>query len=247
MGCLEGKVAFVSGGCCDLTATNARILASEGAKVVIADACEEEGKKIAKSLGSQGRFLYLDIFEPSEWIDAVEITERAFGRINILVNHARRVNYALFDDYNNQQFGECIEVNLFGTFYGMKTVIPSMQIAGGGSIINVSSVSGLKVFPRQPGYVASSWGVRGLTKSAALDLAQYNIRVNSIHAEDVVPTDTNADNIETTLASVNRFNSPDEIARLVLFLASDKSAHITGAEIPVDDKEIAGWITPTRS
>jgi len=242
MGCLEGKVAFVSGGGCDLAAPNARILASEGAKVVIADAHEEEGKKIAKSLGSQGRFLYLDVIDPSEWIDTVETTEKVFGRINILVNHARRVNYSRFDDYSNQQFGECIEVNLFGTFYGMKTVIPSMQIAGGGSIINVSSVSGLKVLPRQPGYVASSWGVRGLTKSAALDLAQYNIRVNSIHAGDAVTTETGADSIETTPGSMNRRYSPEEIARLVLFLASDKSIHITGAEIPGDDKETTGWI-----
>jgi 3alpha(or 20beta)-hydroxysteroid dehydrogenase len=171
---LDGKVAFVSGGAHFTGAAYASLLAEEGANVVIADVLEDEGKRIAKSLGHQCNFVFLDVTDPSGWIHAVEIAENAYGPVNILVNNAGKVNHVPFDECINQQFGEIIETNIYGTFYGIKTIIPSMQKAGGGSIINISSVSGLRGYPRMPGCTTSQWGVRGLTKSAVLDLARYH-------------------------------------------------------------------------
>lgn len=234
MGRLEGKVAFVSG------AAFSRFLAAEGARVVIADTLETEGKNLAKSLGPQGSFVFLDVTDPSGWVHAVEIAEKTFGPVNILVNNADLVNHVPFDECTNQQFGEDIETNIYGTFYGVKTIIPSMQKAGGGSIINVSSVSGLRGYPRMPGYVTAHWGICGLTKSAALDLARYHIRVNSVHHGQVLTPATKAGDIETGHIAMSRLATPDEIARVVVFLSSDESGFITGAEIAVDGGESAG-------
>jgi 3alpha(or 20beta)-hydroxysteroid dehydrogenase len=243
MGRLNGKVAIISGGARGLGAANAGILAAEGANVVIADEHETEGKELVKSLGSQGCFVFIDVADPSDWMKTVEIAENTFGRVNILVNNTGIENHAPFDEYTNQQFGESIEGNLYGTFYAMKAVIPSMKIAGSGSIINVSAVSGLQGYPRQPGYVASNWGVRGLTKSAALDLARYHIRVNSVHPGQILTPQTRSGDIETGHIAMHRLGTPDEIARVVLFLASDESSFISGAEIAIDGGETAGLAT----
>ncbi|ABS54925.1 short-chain dehydrogenase/reductase SDR [Methanoregula boonei 6A8] len=240
MGRLDGKVAFISGGANSLGAANASLFAAEGARVIIADVLETEGKNLAKSLGPRGTFVFLDVTDPSGWIRAAEIAENAYGPVNILVNNAGRVNHVPFDECTNQQFGEIIEANLYGTFYGIKTIIPSMQKAGSGTIINISSVSGLRGYPMMPGCVTAHWGVRGLTKSAALDLARYHIRVNSVHSGEVLTPATKSGDIETGHVAMNRPATPDEIARVVVFLATDESSFITGAEIAVDGGESAG-------
>jgi 3alpha(or 20beta)-hydroxysteroid dehydrogenase len=240
MGRLDGKVAFISRGARDLGPTYARFLAAEGANVVIGDTLESEGKKIAKDLGSHGCYVTLDVTESSDWIDAVEIAEHTFGPLGILINNAGIVNYVPFDEYTNQQFGEIMEVNLFGTFYGMKTVIPSMKKAGRGSIINISSFYGRRETLKAPGYIASKWGVRGLTKSAALDLAKYNIRVNSIYPGQILAPTTRVNDLDTGHVAMNRAGKPEELANIVLFLAGDESGFITGADIAVDGGESAG-------
>jgi len=239
-GRLEGKVAFVSGGAHFTGAACARLPAAEGASVVIADVLEAEGKALARSLGPRGSFVFLDVTDSSGWIHAVEEAENMSGPVNILVNNAGRVNPVPLDECTNQQFGESIEANLYGTFYGVKAILPSMQKAGGGSIINISSVSGLRGYPMQAGDVAAHWGVRGLTKSAALDLARYHIRVNSVHPGQVITPATKSGDIETGRIAMNRPAAPEEIARVVVFLATDESSFVTGAEIAVDGGESAG-------
>ncbi|MEN6442713.1 MAG: SDR family oxidoreductase [Methanoregula sp.] len=240
MGRIEGRVALISGGARGLGATNARALAAEGAKVIIGDTLESEGKQVAKDLGPRGCYVTLDVTESSDWIEAVEIAENTFGPVSILVNSAGMVSPAPFDECTNQQFGESIESNIYGTFYGMKAVIPSMRKAGGGSIINISSFSGRRGYPMAPGCIASKWGIRGLTKSAALDLARYHIRVNSIHLGQILTSATRANDLETGHVAMNRAGMPEELANAVLFLAGDESSFITGAEIAVDGGESAG-------
>ncbi len=239
MGRLDGQVAIISGDARGISATYARFLAAEGANVVIGDTLESEGKRIAKDMGSHGCYVTLDVTESSDWIRAVDVAETTFGPVSILVNSAGMVNHAPFDECTNQQFGESIEANLFGTFYGMKAVIPSMIKAGRGSIINISSFSGLHGDPVSPGCIASKWGIRGLTKSAALDLARYHIRVNSIHPGQILTPATRANDLEPGHVGMNRAGMPEEVANAVLFLAGDESSFITGAEIAVDGGERA--------
>jgi 3alpha(or 20beta)-hydroxysteroid dehydrogenase len=236
---LEGKVAIISGGARGMGAADARLFVSEGAKVVIGDLLDTEGEKVATELGENIRYVHLDVTEPSGWANAVETAEHEFGSINILVNNAGIVNYALFEEYTIEQFRKTIEVNLFGTFLGIKAVIPSMKKSGSGSIINISSVAGLSGYPQLSGYVASKWGVRGLTKTAALDLSKYSIRVNSVHPGLILTPMTagieiEPDQVAMNNVAMNRAGLPEEIANVVLFLASDESSYITGAELVAD-------------
>ncbi len=244
-GRLEGKVAIISGGARGMGAADARLLVSEGAKVVIGDLLDVEGEKIAAELGKNIHYVHLDVTEPLGWANVVEIAESEFGSISVLVNNAGICNYAPFEEYTIEQFRKIIEVNLFGTFLGIKAVIESMKKSGSGSIINISSVAGLSGYPQLSGYVASKWGVRGLTKTAALDLSKYNIRVNSVHPGLILTPMTAGLEIETDQVAMNnvamnRAGLPEEIANVVLFLASDESSYITGAELVADGGASAG-------
>ncbi len=234
MGRVDGKVALISGGARGMGAAHAQLLVAEGARVVIGDVLDDEGKEVAETLGEAARFVHLDVSEPADWETAVAVATQEFGALNVLVNNAGIVNGGPLQKFDLDKWRRIIDVNLTGTFLGMRAVVEPMIAARGGSIINVSSIEGLRGAPWAHGYVASKWGVRGLAKSAALELAPHNIRVNSLHP-GLIRTPMTA-NIPDDLVTIplGRPAQPEEVATFVLFLASDESSYATGSEFVVD-------------
>ncbi|MEV5831978.1 glucose 1-dehydrogenase [Nocardia sp. NPDC052112] len=239
MGRVDGKVALISGGARGMGAAHAELLVAEGAKVVIGDILDEDGKAVAESLGDAARYVHLDVTEPVHWEKAVHEALQAFGKLDVLVNNAGIVNGGPLGKFDLGKWRQIIDVNLTGTFLGMRAVVEPMVAAGGGSIINVSSIEGLRGAPWAHGYVASKWGVRGLAKSAALELASHNIRVNSLHPGLIRTPMT--ENIPDDLVTIpmGRPAQPSEVATFVLFLASDESSYATGAEFVMDGGLVA--------
>lgn len=215
-------------------AAHARLLVAEGARVVIGDILDDEGKALAESLGEAARYIHLDVSEPDDWTAAVETAVREFGKVDVLVNNAGIINGGALQRFDLNKWRKILDVNLTGTFLGIRAVVEPMIAAGGGSIINVSSIEGLRGAPWAHGYVASKWGVRGLAKSAALELAPHKIRVNSLHP-GLIRTPMTA-NIPDDLVTIplGRPAEPEEVATFVLFLASDESSYSTGSEFIVD-------------
>ncbi|MFZ1175924.1 MAG: SDR family NAD(P)-dependent oxidoreductase, partial [Mycobacterium sp.] len=184
VGRVEGKVALISGGARGMGASHARLLVEEGAKVVIGDILDDEGKALAAEINATGdaaRYVHLDVTQPDQWDAAVATATSEFGKLDVLVNNAGIVALGQLKNFDLAKWQKVIDVNLTGTFLGMRVAVEPMTAAGGGSIINVSSIEGLRGAPAVHPYVASKWAVRGLAKSAALELAPLNIRVNSIH------------------------------------------------------------------
>jgi 3alpha(or 20beta)-hydroxysteroid dehydrogenase len=239
MGRVDGKVAVISGGSRGIGAADARLLVAEGASVVIGDIRDDEGKALADELGDAARYVHLDVTEPDQWQATVALALAEFGRLDVLVNNAGIVNGSSLEKFDLTRWRRIIDVNLTGTFLGMQVAVEPMIAAGGGSIINVSSIEGLRGSPWAHGYVASKWGVRGLAKSAALELAPHNIRVNSIHPGLVRTPMT--ENIPDDLVTIplGRPAEPIEVANFVLFLASDESSYATGAEFVMDGGLVA--------
>jgi 3alpha(or 20beta)-hydroxysteroid dehydrogenase len=221
-------------------ASHVRTLVGEGAKVVAADILDDEGKALADDLGEAARFVHLDVTQPDQWKAAVDAAVDEFGRLDVLVNNAGIVNGNVLQKFELADWQRIIDVNLTGTFLGMQAAIEPMIAAGGGSIINISSVEGLRGSPWVHGYVASKFGVRGLTKSAALELAPHGIRVNSIHP-GLIRTPMTAGIPEDFLTiPLGRAADPVEISTFVLFLASNESSYATGSEFVVDGGLVAG-------
>lgn len=238
------KVALVTGGARGIGAAVAARLHGEGAQLVITDVLDEEGMATAERLGSGAVYVHLDVTSPQEWETAVKASIEAFGGLNVLVNNAGIVNFASIEDYSLDQWNAVIAINLTGTFNGIKAAIPALRQSRGGSIINISSIAGLRGYEQIPGYTASKFGVRGLTKSVALDLGRYGIRANSVHP-GVISTPMTA-GLETDMSRVamGRMGHPGEVANLVLYLASDESSFVTGAEFVIDGGDTAGTVTP---
>ncbi len=215
-------------------AAHAELLVAEGAKVVIGDILDDQGKALAASLGDAARYVHLDVTDPEQWESAVAEATSSFGKLNVLVNNAGIVNGGPLQKFDIDKWRQIIDVNLTGTFLGMRAVIDSMIAAGGGSIINVSSIEGLRGAPWAHGYVASKWGVRGLAKSAALELAPHNIRVNSLHPGLIRTPMTEGIPDDLVTIPLGRPAQPSEVATFILFLASDESSYATGSEFVVD-------------
>ena len=243
---LEGKVALITGGASGMGQSEAVIFAMEGAKVVVADVLEAEGRQVAEDLGGMGRFVRLDVTSELAWQEAIAATLSQFGKLDVLVNNAGISGTFDPDTLSTSAWDRLMEVNAKGTFLGMKHAIPVMEKAGGGAIVNISSVSG---FVGQKGihmaYNASKGAVRLMTKSAAVQYAWSGIRVNSVHP-GVMPamrtSKATADPAfrEKMLAGVpmRRPGRVEEVAYAVLFLASDEASYITGTELVVD----GGWL-----
>lgn len=225
---------MITGGARGIGAAYARILIAEGAKVVIGDVLDTQGQALAADLGADAAYVHLDVTQPEQWQSAVAFAVKTFGGLNILVNNAGIASAAPIAEFSLEIWRKTLDVNLTGTFLGMQAAIPEIGKAKGGSIINISSVEGLRGSAGLHAYVASKFAVRGLTKSVALDVAHLGIRVNSIHP-GLIDTDmTKNISAEALQIPMGRSAKPAEVANLMLFLASDESSYSTGAEFVID-------------
>jgi 3alpha(or 20beta)-hydroxysteroid dehydrogenase len=239
MGRVDGKVALISGGAQGMGAAHARMLVAEGAKVVIGDILDDKGKALADEIGDAARYVHLDVTQFDQWQSAVSTATQEFGTLNVLVNNAGIVALGPLKTLDVAKWQNVLDVNLTGTMLGIKASIDAMTAAGGGSIINVSSIEGLRGAAWVHSYVASKWAVRGLTKSAALELAHAKIRVNSIHPGFIRTPMTKHLPDDMVQAPLGRPGTPEEVASFVLFLASDESSFATGAEFVMDGGLVA--------
>ena len=234
MGRVEGKVALISGGARNIGGASARLLVAEGAQVVIGDVLDEEGQALADELGENARYVHLDVTSEDDWAAAVELATTTYGRLDVLFNNAGIFNGGQLQRYKREQWQEMLDVNLTGAFLGMKAATDALIAAGGGSIINTSSIEGLRGTPWAHGYVASKWGLRGLTKSAAMELAPHGIRVNSLHPGRISTPATDQMPEDLIPIPLGRPGRVEEVATFVLFLASDEATFTTGSEFTMD-------------
>lgn len=251
---IRDKVIIVSGGARGIGGGVARLLASQGARVVIGDVLEAEGQALASDLGADAIFSRLDVTVEDHWRAIVAEAVARFGRVDALVNSAGIFASEALVDFDRAQFDHVLQVNLTGTFLGIKHAAPAIIAAGGGAIVNLSSTEGMQGSNSMGAYAASKWGVRGLTKVAAVELGRSGVRVNSIHpgpvnTEMVNPEGRPADQIALALLArmpVSRVGNVAEVAELCAYLISDAAALITAAEITIDGGLTAGMFLPHR-
>ncbi len=235
MGRVDDKVILISGGARGMGAAHAEALVSEGARVVIGEILDEDGHAIAEKLGESAHFEHLDVTDPDRWQVVVDVAVDRFGRFDALVNNAGIIMVGPMRGSSVSDWQRVLDVNLTGAYLGMRAAIEPMIAGGGGSIVNISSVEGLAGSAHLHSYVAAKFGLRGITKSAAVELAQYGIRVNSIHP-GLVHTPMSKGVTAEFLAPIplRRGAAPAEVSTFVIFLVSDESAYATGAEFVVD-------------
>jgi 3alpha(or 20beta)-hydroxysteroid dehydrogenase len=226
-------------------ASHVRKLVAEGATVIAGDILDSEGKALADELGRDARFVHLDVTDPDHWKAAVSGVVDEFGRLDVLVNNAGIVNGNSLGQFDLSEWRRVIDVNLTGTFLGMRAAVAPMIESGGGSIINISSVEGMRGTPWLHSYAASKFGVRGITQSAAIELAPQGIRVNSIHPGFIRTPMTEGVPDDVVTIPLGRGADPIEVSTFVVFLASDESSYATGAEFVVDGGLICS--IPTKS
>ncbi|MFD5508374.1 SDR family NAD(P)-dependent oxidoreductase [Streptomyces sp. NPDC127051] len=232
---LDGKVVVITGAGRGQGAAEARLCAEAGARVVVTDVREEEGRAVASSLGDQGLYLRHDVAEADGWAAVVREAVRAFGTISALVNNAAVWRTAHVERQRPEEFEALLRVNLLGPFLGIQAVAPVLRAAGGGSIVNISSTAGLVGIPGHAAYGSTKFGLRGLTRSAALDLAGDRIRVNSVHPGAIdTPMVSAVAGQDWSHVPLGRMGRPEEVGELVLFLCSDASSYVTGTEFAVD-------------
>jgi 3alpha(or 20beta)-hydroxysteroid dehydrogenase len=239
----RGKTAIISGGARGMGASHSRAIVAEGGNVIIADVLDVEGEELALELGEAASFAHLDVTDPHAWAAAVALAEETYGPVSVLVNNAGVLAQGPLVDGSPEEFRRVLDINLTGVYLGMRATVPSMRKAGGGSIVNISSTAGLIGYAYLGAYVASKWAVRGLTKAAALELGPDNIRVNSIHPGPIrTPMTAEIGDDVTEGQPIARFGEPEEVTRMVCFLASDDASYSTGSEFIVDGGQVTGKV-----
>ncbi|TAK53903.1 MAG: glucose 1-dehydrogenase [Gammaproteobacteria bacterium] len=235
---VDGKVAIITGAAQGQGARQAQRFVAEGAKVVVTD-INREGERIAAELGAAAFWVQHDVTQEAAWRRVIDATLAKFGHIDVLVNNAGVYRPGSLADTTTEDFDLHYRVNVRSTFLGMKSVIEPMQAAGGGSIVNISSVAGMRGFPGMFSYAATKWATRGMTKCAARELAPYGIRVNSIHPGlidtpmlDVIPRE----DLKTLIDGVplRRIGTSEDVVEIAMYLASGLSSYVTGSEFVVD-------------
>ncbi|AQS53965.1 3-alpha-(or 20-beta)-hydroxysteroid dehydrogenase [Jeotgalibaca dankookensis] len=235
---LSEKVAIITGAAQGMGETHARLFLEEGAKVVLTDLNEEKGQALVDELGENAIFVKQNVASEEDWSNVIEKAEEAFGPVNVLVNNAGITMAKNMMDITLEDYRRIVDINQVSVFLGMKAVVPSMKKAGGGSIVNISSMNGLVA--GAVAYTDTKFAVRGMTKAAAINLAPMGIRVNSVHpgviaTPMVVQEDTKAA-VEAFSKQIplKRVAEPKEVSNMVLFLASDESSYSTGSEFVID-------------
>ena len=238
---LQDKVSLITGAARGMGAAEAILFAREGAKVVVADVQEDDGQRVTKEItdaGGQAVFINMDVRYQEHWKRAIDAAIDNFGKLNVLVNNAGIIERETLDETTEETWDRIMAVNAKGVFLGTQAVVPAMRAAGGGSIINISSISGM-ISQGYPAYNASKGAIRVFTKSAAVEYARDNIRVNSIHP-GTIWTSMSTYKQQFTRESrgeiipMKRVGEPDEVAYGALFLASDESSYMTGSEMVID-------------
>lgn len=237
MGRLDGKVAIITGAARGMGAAHARRFIENGAKVVVTDILEDAAEALVKELGENAIFIKHDVTREEDWETIVAETMENFGTLDILVNNAGiDVPEQNIEDVETEQFRKIIDINQTSVFFGMRAVAPVMKENNKGAIVNISSLAGIIGYNQKIAYTASKFAVRGMTKAAALELGEYNIRVNSVHPGFIATDMTNHlinDELEQAFP-MKRAGQVEEVSNMVLFLASDEASYSTGTEFVID-------------
>ncbi|HEY3657570.1 MAG TPA: glucose 1-dehydrogenase [Steroidobacteraceae bacterium] len=237
MGRLTGKVAVITGGARGMGAAHAQLFVQEGATVVIADLLEEEGQQCAAKLGPACRFIKLDVASASNWASLVAEVEDRHRGLHILIANAGVAEEAAITEASDEHFNRIVTINQKGVFYAVRAVVPAMRRAGGGAIVNISSIASMIAAPNSSVYSASKGAIAAFSRAAAVELAKDGIRVNSIHPgfiETAMLSAVRGVDQLLPLIPMGRFGKPAEISALALFLASDEASYITGAQLVAD-------------
>lgn len=247
MGRLNSKVAIITGGARGMGAATVRLFVAEGAQVLIADLLDAEGTALAAELGTAAAFVHHDVTDEASWQATLAKAIASFGKVDILVNNAGVLLFKTIAATEKAEFERVLSINVTGAFLGMRIIGAHLVANGAGSIVNISSVDGMKAANSLGAYCASKWAVRGLTKVAAMEYGHKGVRVNSVHpgGVDTAMGNPYAEpktevNKRYGMVPLQRVGEPDEVARTTLFLASDEASYLCGAEIAVDGGMLAG-------